>query len=137
MPDDIRDRVLRIAELIEQVCDEFFGDVELRTACRRFLADAAAGDPAVFRRRSKDEPLAGAVCWVVANANGKLDHGDTGQMLSVLGLKGSVSGRAEPLLRAIGAGDLFSSYDPHLGTPRYLTSARRDGIIRRRDGDSR
>lgn len=134
VPDDIRERVERIAGLVDQVCDEFFGDVELRTACRRFLADAAAGDPAVFRRRSKDEPLAGAVCWVVGNANGRLHHGDTGQMLSVLGLKGSVSGRAAPLLRGVGAGDLFSSYESHLGTPRYLTSVRREGMIRRRDG---
>lgn len=134
VPDDIRGRVQHVGCLVDRVCDEFFGDVEMRTACRRFLIDSASGDPAVFRRRSKDEPLAGAVCWVVGNANGRLHHGDTGQMLSVLGLKGSVSGRAEPLLRAIGAGDIFSSYDPHLGTPRYLTSGRREDMIRRRDG---
>lgn len=133
VPDDVRDRVEQVGALVDQVCDGFFADVELRTACRRFLADAAAGDPAVFRRRSTNEPLAGAVCWVVANANGRLHHGDTGQMLAVLGMKGSVSGRAEPLLRAVGAGDLFSSYEPHLGTPRYLTSARREDMIRRRD----
>ncbi|MCO8126649.1 hypothetical protein NHL50_05470 [Acidimicrobiia bacterium EGI L10123] len=134
VPDDIRERVLRVAALVDRVCDEFFGDIEVRTACRRFLTDSAAGDPTVFRRRSKDEPLAGAVCWVVANANGRLQHGDTGQMLSLLGIKGSVSGRAKPLLDAVGAGELFDTYEPHLGTPRYLTSIRREGMIRRRDG---
>lgn len=133
VPDDIRARVARVGGLVDEVCEDFFGDVELRTACRRILVDAAAGDPVVFRRRSKDEPIAGAVCWVVAKTNGILGHGDSGPMLSTLGLKGSVSQRAEPLLRAVGA-EGWSSYEPYLGSPRYLTSRRRRSIIDHREG---
>lgn len=134
LPDDIRERVTRIGGLVDEVCEDFFGDVELRTACRRFLADAAAGDPEVFRRRSKDEPLAGAVCWVVAKVNRALGQGDSGAMLSTLGVKGAVSQRAQPLVRAVGAADVWSSYEPYLGTPRYLTSGRRRSIVDRREG---
>lgn len=132
LPDDIRERVARIGEMTNRVCDEHFDDVEMRTACRRFLVDVAAADPAIFRRRSKDETAAGAVCWVIAKVNRELAHGDTGPMLAVLGITGSVSGRAQPMLAALDVHD-FSSWGSALGTPRYLTSRRRAQIIELRE----
>lgn len=132
VPEDIVDRVRRVAELADGVCDDFFGDVELRTACRRFLADVAAGDPAIFRRRSKDNTAAAAICWVVAKANRELPHGESGPMLASLGVSGSVGQRAQPMVNAVGA-QRFSSYRPDLGTPRYLTSGRRAKVIEWRD----
>ena len=132
VPEDIADRVRRVAELTDQVCDDFFGDVELRTACRRFLVDVAAGDPAIFRRRSKDNTAAAAICWVVAKANGELPHGESGPMLASLGVSGSVGQRAQPMVNAVGAPG-FSSYRPFLGTPRYLTSDERAELIGYRD----
>lgn len=132
LPEDVRDRVGRIGALTDRVCDDVFQDVELRTACRRLLVDVAAADPAIFRRRSKDEPVAGAICWVIAKVNRVLEHGDTGPMLATIGVTGSVSQRAQPMLSAIGVHD-FSSWGSELGSPRYLTSRRRAGLIRRRE----
>lgn len=132
VPDDIADRVRRVAELTDGVCDDFFGDVELRTACRRFLADVAVGDPAIFRRRSKDNTAAAAVCWVVAKANRELPHGESGPMLASLGVSGSVGQRAQPMVAAVGA-PRFSSYNAHLSDPRYLTSSERARLIEWRD----
>jgi hypothetical protein len=129
---DVRERVERIATMADRVCTDHLGDVELRTACRRFLADVAAADPAIFRRRSKDETAAGAVCWIVAKANRRLGHGDTAPMLAALGLTGSVSQRAQPMLAAIGVEE-FHTWHSHLGSPRYLTSARRRDLIERRE----
>lgn len=129
VPGDVEDRVRRIGDLVDVVCDGHFEDVELRTACRRFLVDVAVADPRIFRRRAKDETAAGAVCWVVAKANGLLVSGDTLDMLGLLGLSGPVSGRAGPMLEAIGADRAWYSREPFLGTPRYLTSTRRRQII--------
>ncbi|MGH8909817.1 MAG: hypothetical protein ACRD0K_25820 [Egibacteraceae bacterium] len=48
IPDDIRDRVGDVLARCDRCCEELL-DVECRTACRRLLARAAAGDPNVFR----------------------------------------------------------------------------------------
>jgi hypothetical protein len=133
IPPDIHDRVAEVLQLTDRCCDELL-DVECRTACRRYLARAAAADPEIFRRRGRVNTAAAAICWSVAKANdlfpGKLLVKD---LLSHFGLgQGSVSQRNEPLLRAIGA-------DPHqyggmnLGSPDYLTSARRERIVALRD----
>lgn len=132
LPQDIQERVARIGALTDRVCDEFLQDAELRTACRRLLGDVAAADPAIFRRPSKDEPAAGAICWVIAKVNRVLRHGDTGPMLGTIGVTGSVSQRAQPMLAAIGVRD-FSTWGSELGSPRYLTSRRRRSLIERRE----
>lgn len=137
LPDDIVDRVRRVGALTDQICDGYFDDVELRTASRRFLVDVAAGDPEIFRRRSKDETAAAAVCWVVAQANHRLPQGTTGEMLATVGVSGSVKQRAMPMVRAVDAEPGFSAWSPNLGTPRYLTSRRRTELIRwRSEADS-
>jgi hypothetical protein len=133
IPTDIHDRVAEVLELTDRCCEEML-DVECRTACRRYLARAAAADPEIFRRRGRANTAAAAICWSVGKANdlfpGKLLVKD---LLSHFGLsQGSVSQRSEPLLRAIGV-------DPHqyggmnLGSPDYLTSVRRKRIVALRD----
>jgi hypothetical protein len=133
--EDIRDRVRTVAGLVDRCCEDLL-DVEHRTACRRFLADVAAGDPQIFRRRSKDETAAAAVAWTIAKANGTLQahHGGltARRLVEWFGIRGSVSQRAQPMLRAIGV-DRSSSYDLRLGSARYLVAAERARIIDRRD----
>ena len=104
---------------------------------RRFLSRAAVGDPAAFRRKASPDRGAAAVAWAVCRANDTV--GATWSPLSVQELlawfrvKGSVSQRAEPLLRANGV-------DPHrlygtmeLGAADLLTSKKRREIISKRD----
>lgn len=57
-------RVGEILALCDDACDTLL-DAEYRTATRRFLARAAAGDPDVFRRTGKASSTAAAVCWAV------------------------------------------------------------------------
>lgn len=138
IPADVHDRVAEVLALVDRCCDELL-DVEYRTACRRLLAGAAAGDPEIFRRRGRAATAAAAVCWVIGKANKLFDPESGARRLQVKDLmghfgigQGSVSQRSEPLLRAIGV-------DPHqygamdLGSPRYLTSGRRARIIALRE----
>jgi Domain of unknown function (DUF6398) len=133
IPTDVHERVSEVLKLVEQCCDELL-DVEYRTACRRYLARAAAGDPGIFRRRGRADTAAASVCWVIGKANDLF----TTQMLvkDLMGHfgigQGSVSGRSEPLLRAIGV-DPYQTEGMYLGSPDYLTSARRQRILTLRD----
>ncbi len=134
IPTDVHDRVGDVLVLVDQCCDELL-DTEYRTACRRFLAAVAAGDPDIFRRRGKAATAAAAVCWVIGTANSLFEHYDGDRQLLVKDLLGhfgigqsSVSQRSEPMLRAVGV-------NPHqdgaiaLGSPRYLISSRRARIL--------
>lgn len=135
LPDDIHERVAGIAELTDACCEELL-DVEHRTACRRLLADVAEADPRIFRRRSRDDTAAAAVAWTITKANDSLEpyHGGlTAQrLLGWFGVTGSVSQRAETMLRALG---LPPRHEPgmRLATPRYLTADARASIAERRD----
>ncbi len=138
MPADIHERVNDVAGLIDRFCAERT-DAEFRTACRRLLTRAAAADPAIFRRRSRADTAAAAVCWIVGKANMLFDpraatHMTVKDMAAWFGLAGgSFSQRSEPFLRAIGVepGDRYGAMD--LGSPDYLTAARRAAIIADRD----
>jgi hypothetical protein len=134
--DDIRPRVGAVLALCDRVCDEML-DVEHRTACRRLLARIATGDPAVFRRRSRAETAAAAVCWLVGSANDTF-HANQGQprvkdVMAFLGVSGTTpSQRAETLLRS--AGIPWPASGPiELGSPDYLVSAQRRRIIGARE----
>ncbi|MDP9134055.1 MAG: DUF6398 domain-containing protein, partial [Actinomycetota bacterium] len=59
---DVHARVGEVLDLVERCCTELLDD-EYRTACRRLLADVAAGDPEIFRRRGRAQTAAAAVCW--------------------------------------------------------------------------
>jgi hypothetical protein len=138
VPADVHDRVGEVLGLIDRCCAEQLDD-EYRTVCRRLLADAAAGDPEIFRRRGKAATAAAAICWVAGKANSLFDHEPVTPKMRVKDLTGhfgtagtSVSQRSEPILRAIGI-------NPHqyggmdLGSPRYLTGQRRARILAHRD----
>lgn len=135
LPSDIHDRVARVAALTDACCEDLL-DIEHRTACRRLLADVAAADPRIFRRRSKDETAAAAIVWMVTKANDSLDpyHGGltAKQLLGWFGITGSVSQRAETMLRALGLPPREDT-GVRLGTPRYLTADTRAALIEMRD----
>ena len=130
VPEDVRERVARIAERLDACCDELF-DVEHRTACRRLLSDVAAGDPVIFRRRSRDDTAAAAIAWLIGKANDSVaSHRSeltAKALLAWFGVTGSVSQRAEPMLRAIGA-PASGGTTVHLGSPSYLVSTKREQI---------
>lgn len=136
VPDDVRPVVQEVLELCDGFADAHL-DVEHRTAMRRFLGRAAVSDPAIFRRRASTARGAAAIAWVICRANdsaGGYGAGMTVQdLLAHFGVSGSVSQRAEPLLRANGVDPhhLFGSMD--LGAPDLLVSQRRREIIASRD----
>ena len=139
VPADVHDRVGEVLDLVERCCTELL-DEQYRTACRRLLADVAAGDPEIFRRRGRANTAAAATCWIVGKANSLFDHVriepklQVKQLAQYFGLPGSsVSQRSGPLLRAIGidAHEQYGRMD--LGTPRYLTRQRRAQIMADRD----
>ncbi len=136
IPDDIRPVVTEYLQACDRVADELF-DVEHRTAMRRLLSRAAVGDPAIFRRRSSTARGAAAVAWLVTRANRSAggDRGSVsvGDLIAAFGVTGSVSQRAEPLLRAIGVDPFEYREQPSLGTPDLLTSRTRAAIMGYRD----
>jgi hypothetical protein len=100
---------------------------------RRFLSRAAVGDPAVFRRKASPQRGAAAIAWVICRANDTVGSHRSGvsvqELLAWFGVKGSVSQRAEPLLRADGV-DPYHPYGAmDLGSPDLLTSRRRAAIV--------
>ncbi|MGR6965282.1 DUF6398 domain-containing protein [Geodermatophilus sp. URMC 61] len=132
VPADVRDRVAEVRELVDRCCDALL-DVEHRTAARRLLAAVAEGDPAIFRRRSRPETAAAAICWLVARANRSLGPGDlqTQELLGWFGVR-SASQRGEPMLAAIGV-DPHQPGERELESPAYLTAARRRQLIADRE----
>jgi Domain of unknown function (DUF6398) len=137
VPDDVRDRVAEVLGLVDRGCDELL-DVELRTAARRLLAAVAAADPAMFRRRGRPDTAAAAVCWIVGKANQAFDGPGPSvkDLLTSFGVGANTpSQRGRPMLKAIG-GEMLPWGEVVLGSPDYLTSARRREIVRRRDGSS-
>ncbi|HSJ45500.1 MAG TPA: DUF6398 domain-containing protein [Euzebyales bacterium] len=133
--DDVIDRVRDVLTLTDQCCDELL-DVEYRTACRRLLADVAAADPQIFRRRGRAETAAAAIAWIVGKANRLFDTHRTNvavaDVVGWFGVSGSPSQRAATMLTALGVDDA-SAYSMDLGTPRYLVSERRRDLSQRRD----
>ncbi len=134
--EDIRLVVQEVLDACDRVADELL-DVEHRTAMRRFLSRAACGDPAVFRRKASRLRGAAAVAWVICRANGSVGGYASGlavqDLLARFDVTGSVSQRAEPLLRANGVNPhrLYGVMD--LGAPDLLTSRTRTSILARRD----
>ena len=135
VPEDVVDRVRRISALCDGLCDALF-DVETRTATRRLIRDVAIGDPRLFRRKSRDDLAAAALCWLVGSANRAVGWNNgvqTKELMAHFGLTGSPSQRAEPMRAAVG----LHPGDEGLGSPRYLTSASRAALIEGRDHPGR
>ncbi len=140
IPDDIRAPVADVLALVDRCCDEML-DAEYRTASRRFLARAATGDPAAFRRRARADTAAAAVCWIVGKANDLFRPTGGGRRVKDLttyfGLPPSAaSQRAHGLLLAAGMGGGYAYGQILLGSPDLLVSSRRRRIIQQRDRSS-
>lgn len=132
--DDIHPAVRQILNTCDE-CAAGLLDVEHRTAMRRFLARAAAGDPEIFRRKASPARAAAAIAWVICRASesaGSAPGLAVKELLAWFGVKGSVSQRAQPFLHAIGATD-GGAYAMDLGTPDLLTATRRTAIVAERD----
>jgi hypothetical protein len=142
--DEIHASVGEVLEWCDRYCDRFL-DTEYRTACRRFLARVAVGDPRVFRRRGRIEGAAAAVCWVIGKANKLFSPAEGGvyvkDMAAFFDVSASnVSQRAGTLMKAAGgtSDDYYhhSSWHVSLGSPDLLVSRRRQRIIELRDSYS-
>lgn len=130
IPEDIHPVVQEMLDACDNFADEI-DDVEYRTAMRRFLSRAAAGDPSVFRRRGSTARGAAAVAWVISQAN----HLFSAKFIQEsFGLKSSVAPRAQPMLEAIGlCPDQYLNGPVRLGAPDLLLSTHRAQIVQRRD----
>jgi len=119
LPPDIHGRVAEVLDLVDGACDDLL-DVEHRTACRRFLARVAGGDPATFRGPGQRRLLLPR-----PEAVGEGPHGP-------LRPHRTPSQRAATMLRAGGfpAPD-YGGVD--LGSPDFLVAAHRARLIDLRD----
>ena len=130
--------------LVDRCCTELL-DEQYATACRRLLADVAAADPGIFRRKGRVETAAAAICWIVGKANALFDPRSglavvDGRAMQVKDLAAhfgvaanGLSPRAGSFLRAMGIDALTHYLELDLGTPRYLTGSRRAQIVADRD----
>lgn len=136
VPEDVRPAVESVSRLVDGFADEFFG-VEFRTAARRFLARAAAGDPSIFRRKGRDDTAAAAVAWAVARGNQLVSAPGAQMTVQELaehfGTKGSPSTRARPFIGAVDTASYSAVAGPTLGSPDLLTSSMRAGLIELRE----
>ena len=131
VPEDIRPRVDRVRELAESCCAALLdvdGGIEHRTAVRRLLHDVASGDPRIFRRPSRDDTAAAALCLLVGKANAAVVV-DYQSLNAHFGLPSTPSSRAYSMRRAAGLPECGRG----IGSTRYLTSTARRRIIERRD----
>jgi hypothetical protein len=132
--EEIRPRVAEVLELCDRWCTDIF-DSEYRTASRRLLADIARHGPDALRRGRADTAAA-AVCWSIGQSNAAF-HLSAGGMtqksfFARCGVKpGGVAQRAVTLVNAAQLDLDWPGYQ--LGSPRYLVSERRRGIIEARD----
>lgn len=144
VPQDVRERVTQVAGLVDGFADSLGADTlplndlptvghEYRTACRRFLARVARADPAIFRRRGRVDTAAAAVCWAVGRANSLVGYPPapvgTGRLQEWFGVGSSPSGRAQPMLRALGAQPRRMLGGMGLGMPDLLVSSVRTRLV--------
>jgi len=134
--DEIRTAVRAILDECD-TCAEAILDVEHRTAMRRFLARAANNDPALFRRRGSPTRGAAAVAWVIATGNrttGAFSSTMASKdLLAHFGVTGSVSDRAQSLIRAAGIDHTLTYGALRLGDPALLVSRRRNELVADRE----
>jgi hypothetical protein len=135
IPDDIHDKVAEVLNLCDQFCNERL-DVEYRSASRLLLEQVAVGDPQVFRRKARTDTAAAAICWTVGKVNDLFTNNGmyVKDMMQYFGIaQGSVSQRAETMLRAAGYSARSGSMNFALGNLDLLVSSRRRRIIDLRD----
>lgn len=129
---DILDRLDFIALLADDTCWEALGAEHL-IGTRQLLHDLALREPALFRGSSNDCLAAAAACWIVGKLNRRIafDQVQVQDLVSHLRLRSSPAARAARFLEVLDAGPAFHRIG--LGTDRYLTSARRVGLVRMRE----
>lgn len=136
VPEEIHPAVQAILDECDACADAIL-DVEHGTAMRRFLARAARNDPALFRRKGSPVRGAAGTAWVICTANrtiGSYRSPMSGKdLLAHFGVTGSVSDRAQSLIRAAGI-DLTLTYGSlRVGDPGLLVSGRRRELVEDRD----
>lgn len=123
IPSDIHPTVAEVLQYCDDCASELF-DIEHRTAMRRLLNRVAIADPTIFRRKASNARTAATIAWVIGRYNlsvGPQTPMETQELLAWFSVKGSVSQRAQPMLRACGvdpddgphglqSGDLLSSH---------------------------
>ena len=134
VPDDVRERVEEALGIADRVVEQVFG-IEVRTAVRRLLTDAAAADPEIYRRKGRADTIAVGACLAVAQANHLIRPHGTMPVKAVIehfGLAGAPSSRVLVLRHAV-TGIRSWSGETSLRSPRYLTSQRRGELVVARD----
>ena len=136
VPVDLVEFVAELVAACDKACDEVF-DTEMRTACRRLLAELVRRNPNFFRRPAPHSlRLAAAVCWIVGKANHLFKTTGSPRIKDValaLGVQ-TPGARADALLRAGGLSDEWHGYGRVVvGSADYLVSAHRRRIIELRD----
>lgn len=139
IPEEVRPTVQAILDECDAGADAVL-DVEHRTAMRRFLARAARNDPKLFRRKGSPVRGAAAVAWVIATGNRTIGSYRSPMaskdLLAHFGITGSVSDRAQSLVRAAGI-DLRLTYGSvRVGDPGLLVSRRRRELVDESDRTS-
>lgn len=111
VPEDLHPVVTEISGHLDRLVDEagFAAlGIEFRTACRRFLVGAAAGDPAVLRRRAKPLNTAATIAWMVGRGNELVGYSPapvgSGDLQAWFGVSGLSSDRGHALLDAFHGG---------------------------------
>ena len=136
IPDEIRPTVRAILDECDACADALL-DPEHRTAMRRFLARAATNDPALFRRKGSPVRGAAAVAWVIGTANRTIGAWRSPMaskdLLAHFGITGSVSDRAQSLIRAAGIDLRLTDGSLRVGDPGLLVSRRRRELVEERD----
>ncbi len=136
IPEEVRPTVQAILEGCDACADAIL-DTEHRTAMRRFLRKAARNDAGLFRRKGSPVRGAAAVAWVIATANrtiGSYRSPMTGKdLLAHFGITGSVSDRAQSLIRAAGVDVRLTYGSLRVGDPALLVARRRRELVEERD----
>jgi hypothetical protein len=134
IPADVHDRVAEVLSRTDSCADELF-DVEHRTAFRRLLGRAAAGNPAIVRAGDPPALLAATVCWSVCRANASVGTPGTlsaSELLDRFGVSGPPSERLGEILQALKA-PREAFYGLQLASADFLTAAGRARLVRLRD----
>lgn len=104
---------------------------EFLTACRRFLVQAAGGDPDALRGRATIGSTAAAIAWVVGRGNGLVGRPApvrTSELLRVFGVRNTPYERAERLQEAAVLPHSPEDEPPALGSPDLLVASARQEI---------
>jgi hypothetical protein len=138
---DVRERLAEVTAAVDEWFDtatrvdhaRTVGE-EWRTATHRLVVGATERDPGWLRRRGDPRGRAAGAIWATGVANRLVGpHGVVlvKDLASDLGVRGSLSTKAETLLRAWGVPSWGSAED--LGDARLLVSSTRDRIIAQRE----